>query len=280
MIYLVLQTILGSSFILCVRWSQQRDNNVLTIGIVNYVVGAIASVFWFLVWGKGWFTPSVLLTGGLNGICYFCSFLLLIVIVSVKGAAITTIIARLSILLPILYGILVWSERPSVWQSIGILLAMTSLGLVGNRRTNVARQDHAWYVAGLPILFFLLAGTGRISQDMFNHLCQPEQRPAHLAIAFSVAAVPSTILFIVRRQWPTVVEWVMGTILGLINVIQVYCLLKALQVYPDYIVFPVTSAAALVFTTLMAVWMLKERLRLTTYAGIGFSVCALVLLFS
>ncbi len=276
----MLQTILGSSFILCVRWSQQRDNNVLTIGIVNYVVGAIASVFWFLVWGKGWFTPSVLLTGGLNGICYFCSFLLLIVIVSVKGAAITTIIARLSILLPILYGILVWSERPSVWQSIGILLAMTSLGLVGNRRTNVARQDHAWYVAGLPILFFLLAGTGRISQDMFNHLCQPEQRPAHLAIAFSVAAVPSTILFIVRRQWPTVVEWVMGTILGLINVIQVYCLLKALQVYPDYIVFPVTSAAALVFTTLMAVWMLKERLRLTTYAGIGFSVCALVLLFS
>ena len=276
----MLQTILGSSFILCVRWSQQRDNNVLTIGIVNYVVGAIASVFWFLVWGKGWITPSVLLTGGLNGICYFCSFLLLIVIVSVKGAANTTIITRLSILLPILYGILVWSERPSVWQSIGILLAMTSLGLVGNRRTNVARQDHAWYVAGFPLLFFLLAGTGRISQDMFNHLCQPEQRQAHLAIAFSVAAVPSTILFIVRHQWPTVVEWVMGTTLGLINVIQVYCLLKALQVYPDYIVFPVTSAAALVFTTLMAVWILKERLHLTTYAGIGFAVCALVLLFS
>lgn len=280
MIYLVLQTILGSSFILCVRWFQQRDNNVLTIGIINYVVGAIASVFWFLVWGKGWITPSVILTGGMNGICYFFSFLLLIVIVSVKGAATTSIIARMSILLPILYGILVWSERPSVWQSIGILLAMTSLGLVGNRRTNVAQQDHAWYVAGLPVLFFLLAGTGRISQDMFNHLCQPEQRPAHLAIAFSVAAVPSTILFIVRRHWPTMVEWVMGTILGLINVIQVYCLLKALQVYPDYIVFPVTSAAALVFTTLMAVWMLKERLRLTTYAGIGFAVCALLLLFS
>lgn len=280
MIYLVLQTILGSSFILCVRWFQQRDNNVLSIGIINYVVGAIASVFWFLVWGKGWITPSVLLTGGMNGICYFCSFLLLIVIVSVKGAATTTIIARLSILLPILYGILVWSERPSVWQSIGILLAMTSLGLVGNHRTNVAKQDHAWYVTGFPILFFLLAGTGRISQDMFNYLCQPEQRQAHLAIAFSVAAVPSTILFIVRRQWPTVVEWIMGTVLGLINVMQVYCLLKALQVYPDYIVFPVTSAAALVFTTLMAVWMLKERLRLTTYAGIGFAVCALLLLFS
>ena len=276
---MVLQTILGSSFILCVRWSQQRNNNVLTIGIVNYAVGAIASVFWFLISAKEWITPSVLLTGGLNGICYFCSFLLLIVVVSVKGAANTTIITRLSILLPILYGILVWSERPSVCQSIGILLAMTSLGLVGNRGANITRQDHIRYFAWFPILFFLLAGTGRISQDMFKYLCDPEQHQAHLAITFSIAAVPSAALFIVRRQWPTVTERIMGTILGLINVMQVYCLLKALQIYPDFIVFPVTSAAALVFTTLMAVWMLKERLRLKSYAGIGLAVCALVLLF-
>ncbi len=280
MIYLVLQTILGSSFILGVRWSQQRNNNVLTIGIVNYVVGAIASVFWFLISAKEWITPAVLLTGGMNGICYFCSFLLLIAVVAVKGAANTTIITRLSILLPILYGILVWSERPSVCQSIGILLAMASLGLIGNREANITRQDHPWYFAGFPVLFFLLAGTGRISQDMFKYLCDPEQRQAHLVIAFTIAAVPSTVLLIVRRQWPTVTEWIMGTILGLINVMQIFCLLKALQIYPDYIVFPVTSAAALVFTTFMAIWMLKERLRLTSYAGIGFAVCALVLLFS
>ena len=48
--------------------------------------------------------------------------------------------------------------------------------------------------------------------------------------------------------------------MGLVNLFQVWFVLKALEIYDGFIVFPLTSAGGLLFTTLVAVLLFRERL--------------------
>ena len=128
-------------------------------------------------------------------------------------------------------------------------------------------------------LFFLIAGGSRTAQETFKYLCQPDERAAFLIAAFGWAAVGAIVVQIFRRRLPSVLECGVGTVLGLANIAQTFCILKALEHYPGFIVFPVTSAGGLVFTTAVATMFLEERLSWHSYTGIGLATCSLALLY-
>ena len=70
----------------------------------------------------------------------------------------------------------------------------------------------------------------------------------------------------------------LGCLLGMTNLIQVYFILKALEIYDGFFVFPMTTAGGLLFTTVAAVWLLKERPGRWSYLGITLACIALILL--
>ena len=55
-------------------------------------------------------------------------------------------------------------------------------------------------------------------------------------------------------------------------------MLKSLELFDGFIVFPMTSAGGLAFTTLIAVMFLGERPNQLSYLGIVVAVAALALL--
>ena len=99
-----------------------------------------------------------------------------------------------------------------------------------------------------------------------------------LVSAFLSSAIPSLALLLWKRKLPTTSEWLFGAGLGISNLLQTWFILKSLEAFPGYVVFPITSAGSLLFTTLVAVCFLKERLTGQSYAAIAIAIIALALL--
>lgn len=278
MIYILLHIILSSVFMLGMRWGQRRRQDILSVGAVNYIVGGLVALLLFLMDGVTAVSASAATYGAVNGTAYFIAFFFVITTLRWKGAALATVVTRLSIVVPVVVAFFVWQERPSTLQSVGIVLACVSLTLIGRGKLDVSVSRLPWYASMHMTLLFLIGGSSRLAQEAFQHTAGRLQIPAFLLVGFGVAAAASVVMLLGRGRRPGRVELILGSVIGVANVSQTFFVLKALAVYPGFVVFPVAGAGGLVLTALVAVAFLEERLTWLSYSGIGFAALALVLL--
>ena len=248
------------------------------VGLLNYITAGLVVTLFFVRSEPGAITQNVLLAGGIGGFFYFVSFFVLIITTSWKGAANTAVVSRLSILLPVLGGILLWHERPGVLQYAGIALASSSLLLIGLRKAQLDGVQPPPYAFLALASFFVMAGFCRLSQEMFKHLCHPNERLTFLLLIFGISGLASIVVLAVRRRIPSARELTAGLALGIMNLVNTFCILSALESLPGYVVFPMTSAGGLLFTTAIAVLFLEERLSRLSIAGIAIAIFSLGLL--
>jgi len=302
-IYLVFNVIFASAFMLSIKWVQVRNReDIITVGALNYIVAMMVLAPEFVQIRSESVTSGAMWTGAIMGVCYFVCYFFVIYAIKYIGASSATVVAVLSILLPITCGVFIWGEQPNMFQVIGILLALMSLMLIGGNskkqrsqlplsknslpeRLNGAGEleqkaaPAPWIMPVVLLVFFLLAGTARLAQEAFKHVTTPEARPTFLFAAFVVSAIPSVALLAVRRRKISGLECVFGVLMGLANALQTHFILESLNRFDGFVVFPVTSAGGLILTTLVATRLLGENLNLRTYIGISIACIALVLLF-
>ncbi len=282
MLFLLCNIVFASSFLLAIKWMHNRGcDDIVTAGAVSYVVAFLALIpMTWGTWGSG-ISSRAWLTGGSMGICYFIAFFFAIYGVRSMGAAGTTVISALSILVPIVCGIFLWNERPNGWQVTGIVLALMSLLLIGSRRKSAQQDRQASHVANRVIMllaFFLLCGCARLAQAAYHHVCAGEPGSHFTQACFAVASIPSLFVLILRRRKITRSEWRFGIVMGLANALQTQFIILALGGLDSFVVFPVTSAGGLLLTTVVAVQFFEERLWPMAYVGISLTCVALVLL--
>ncbi|MCH2181469.1 MAG: EamA family transporter [Mariniblastus sp.] len=279
MIYLLLNIVFGSLFVLCIKWIQVRkQEDIVTIGMINYIAGALAILPEFMQSRPAVVTAEAMVTGGAMGACYFVAFFFVVYAIKWVGVASSTVIGVLSILCPILVGIFVWHENPNRLQMLGVGLALMSLTLIGSSTDSKKPAVRKWFVPLILVGFFVLAGASRLAQEAFRHVCHADERPVFLFTGFCLAAIPSVLVLVLRQKRVAWRECLIGVLLGTANILQTHFILKALKEFEGYIVFPVVSAGGLIFTTLVATWFLGERLTGRTYIGIVFATVALLLL--
>ena len=279
MIYLILQVIFASSFILIIKWAQLRDReDVITIGAINYIAAAFFIVPRFLGQQYSEVSSGALWTGGSMGAIYFVAYFFAIYSIKVVGATSTTVVSVLSILFPIVVAAFVWDEIPNLQQMLGIGLALAALLLMAYRTEKQPHEKSVWITPLILLGFFILCGCSRLSQETFKHVSDPDQRPTFVLAAFVVAGIPSFLVLLLRRKKIKKMEWIIGISLGLTNMLQTHLILNCLEHYPGFIVFPVVSAGAIIFTTIVATTLMKERLNPMTVTGIGLAVVALFML--
>jgi multidrug transporter EmrE-like cation transporter len=85
---------------------------------------------------------------------------------------------------------------------------------------------------------------------------------------------------LVRRERPSAADLGLGAVIGLANAAQLGFLLRALETVPAMVVFPVSSALALVLNALASLAWWGERLTPATALGLVLAVVATVLLNS
>lgn len=282
MIFILAQIVFASLFGLCIKWVENREReDVVTVGMLNYIVAAICSIPAFRQLEFAAIKPAAIGTGATMGASYFIAYFFCVYAIKFIGVANSTVISILSMCVPILAGVFIWQEDPNIYQCAGIVLAMMSLGLIG-RKGDAVKQgtvpDKPWFTPWIIIGFFVLCGVSRLAQEAFKHLCEASQHPVFLTSAFTVSAIPALAVLMFRRKAIQVNELLMGIALGATNILQTHFILKALKEFDGFIVFPMTSAGCMVLVTLVATGVLGEKLGKLTYVGIAIACIALVLL--
>ena len=306
MLALILNIVFSSAFILLIKWAQVRETeDEITFGAINYIVAAIAILPFFLLYQPEKISTGAIWAGASMGLIYFLTYFLVIFAMRKIGAASTTVVSVMSILVPIFFAAIYYREMPTGLQMAGIALALVSLILVGLRfdddssiekakvdsSAEQANATHDWrtsifdsdlWVPLILFLFFLLCGLSRIAQEAFKHLVELDQQPAQRATfgvaAFVTAATPSILVLIFRKKKIRASEFGFGFAMGISNILQTLLILAALQQYKGFIVFPVTSAGGVVLIALVASAILGEKLSRGTVVGISISVVAVFLL--
>ena len=168
MLYLTFAIICSASIALIFKHTENTDSNRYLITSANYFIAFVTSLF--MIFSKGLLsgiTPEMsfvedfrqlssnglhvlsayssiiwgLIVGGVSGFFFFLSFIYYQKSVKENGVGISGTIAKLGILIPMIFSIIIWKELPSVLQWIGIALSLISILIVNLSPKSLERID-------------------------------------------------------------------------------------------------------------------------------------------
>lgn len=283
MIYLVL-SILSSSFLMVVfKITGRRNMDTYNVIVINYIV---ASILGFLISGlptRETLESKWLIFAVLIGILFIVVFLLMAYSTKISGIAITTVAVKMSVILPITFSILYFSEDVSFLKITGIILAMIAVYLTVYKKQNKSITRQIAFI--MPLLLFIGSGTidTLIKYTQETYL-EEDTTIIFSSVLFMIAAV-SGLLYSPFRRKPLSAYYksdvlLSGLILGLINFGSLYGIVMSLEskVFDSSIIFGINNIGIVVLSVLLALILFKEELTLRNKTGIILSVITIILL--
>ena len=190
------------------------------------------------------------------------------------GVAVSWTIVQMCILIPVLAGVLFWSERPSPWQSAAIVAVGLAVLMMGDVELGQIKQPLAW-VQWLSIAF-VCSGLGNVCMKALSSLRPAPSQSIYLLAAYSASLLVGLPLLGKRR--PRRAELATGLVRGAALLSSNLLVLRALTLLPGYLVFATYAAAGLANNLVLALLLWGERPKGRAYLGIGLALGAIVLL--
>jgi len=273
MLALIISTAAISLFALTVKYAERRSCNLLAVGAVNYAAGAVIYICSAL--GTGPPGRATWLLGVAGGVLFATAYVFLVRVVGRKGISISSAVLQLSALFPVLVGLCLWGDRPTWTQSLGVVLAMLALPLLGLAGPGEAHRIDR---RGILLTGALLAANGAclLVMQSFHFLAAAAERRLFFAIVFCVATLVSGSVWCVERKGSSRRDVAPGVLLGVWNALAGFLMLSAMEVLPGTVVFPFANSVALALTTLVAVTVWGERLGRSGKIGMALALAAVV----
>ena len=221
MIYLILAIIFSTGVFVAMRLFERfkLDNHQALMW--NYVFAAGTG---FLMC-KQFDTPAQLVSEpwfGLSlitGFWFIFTYLLMTASTQRSGVTVTSLSSKLSVVLPTLAGVVLFSERLNFVASMGIVLALVALVLVvGGKKESSKTNKTNWL---LPILIFFGTGTGDILMKLTEQKNQAADMSFMIAFIYFIALLFGILIVAYdllrgrsKWQWKSAVG---GIGLGVIN---------------------------------------------------------------
>jgi drug/metabolite transporter (DMT)-like permease len=275
-LFLLLSCISVSVLQILLRISQNKGRNIIATISANYFAASIVCYAALSAFGSE--TPSIftLYWGIVMGIAFLTSLVLIVTSFRQRGVALTGAIAQLSVLIPTVGSVLIWTEGVSSVKAGGIILAVIALPLLATKKggpTTLGRNPVLTALA-LFIVDGACLGSGKIlleagyvhEQIIFNF------------IIFASACIVSIPLLI--RSWtrPSRIDLGYGLMVGVLNAITSLSLITALTTMPGSTSFPLFSLVSSLLVVFMSFALLHEEIDRINGIGIVASIVAVVLL--
>ncbi|RLD81438.1 MAG: EamA/RhaT family transporter [Bacteroidetes bacterium] len=283
MIYLIL-TILQSTaiFVVLKLFNRFKIDNWQALTI-NYIV---ATGFGFIIYngkitpeiiiGKDWFEFALIL-----GATFISTFFIFALSSQRVGVALTSVASKMSVVIPVIAGLLLLQEEISLLAAIGVVVALLAfyLTLGGGKHRSFPRK----YVI-LPLLLFLGNGINDTLMKYSEHhfVSDTNDLTLFLSVIFLTSLVLGLFIsgkrYVEKKQritWHTIVG---GSVLGLINFGSTFYILKAMGIYTSSVVFPVTNAGVVTLSALVGFLFFREKLSSRNWIGIFLAILAILLI--
>ena len=285
MIYLILAIVFSTGVFVAMRLFERfgLDNHQALMW--NYV---FASATGFIVCDKfdtlpelvaePWFGLSIL-----TGFWFIFTYLLMTASTQRSGVTVTSLSSKLSVVLPTLAGVVLFSETLNFVATMGIVLALVALVLVvGGKKNNVKTKGNGWIVTLLPVFIFFGTGTGDILMKVTEQQNTVGNLGFMIAFIYFVALIFGIIIVVwdiargkSRWQWKSAAG---GIMLGVINYFSTFCVYNSMRCFDNVVLFPIYNIGVVSLTAIVGWLLFKEKLTWKNYLGLGIAIIAVILI--
>ena len=301
MIYLFLATICSATIALIFKYTEGSNTNRYLITSSNYFIAFSTSLFMALY--NGLFTGIVkeqsfiqefkfllsqdayilspyssliwgAIVGTLSGGFFFLSFIYYQKSVKENGVGISGCFAKLGILIPMIFSIIIWKEFPSTLQWIGILLSLVSILIVNLSPKSLEKFD----IKPTIILLFIFGGMAEFSSKIYQQYGLNEYKDVFLFFIFFVAFLISIFFTIKQKSGFNKKDILTGFAVGIPNLFSSYFLILSLDSLQTSVAFPLYSAGSILLINIGGFLIFKEKVSRKNKFAIGLIVVALVLI--
>lgn len=290
MIYLIGSIVLTSYLTLAFKACDRFKIPVFPAIVFNYITCVITGS---VVNGSFPINASAISTPWFQWACVmgvlFVSIFNLIGITTQKnGVAVASVANKLSLIIPVVLSVYLYQETVAGWKLVGVLLALAAVILTCYPAAPKTAEDHK---AGNSLQFILplglFLGSGLLDA-LINHVQQTyvtnENSNAYLISGFlSAATIGSTLLlyqYVSGKRKFEAKHVLAGVLIGIPNYFSIWCLIRFLKASPweSSASIPMNNMGIVLFSTLAAALLFREKLSSINRWGIALSVVAIYLI--
>ena len=276
MFYLILAILSSMLVSVCMRLSEGKAKNNISMLAMNYVMCTLLSALYS---GAANLFPQTeglgfaLLLGVFSGALYLGSFVLLNWNIRVNGVVLPATFMKLGVIVPTVLSILCFGEKPGAAQILGMLLSIAAILLIQLEKGN-AKAKHA---LGLVILL-LAGGSTDATSKVYEELGNAQLSSHFLLYTFFVAMVLCAALAVLKKQKLTATDAAFGLLIGVPNYFSARFLLLSLSAVPAVVAYPTYSVGTIVLITLLGRVLFKEKLSRRQMIAMAMILAALIML--
>lgn len=281
MVWLLVSILSSSALLLIFKAFGQFKVQLFPAIVVNYIVCFICgnihlgshNLFSEPVWNAQWF-PKV----AVMGFFFISAFYLIGLGTRIAGAGAASVASKMSVVIPAMFAIFFWNESFSWIQYVGILISLISVYLV----TPDTPEEHKKH-KGLWVLALVFIASGSVDTGLnlvhhnYGHIISDEKIST---IIFGTAALVGSFIVPVRysRMRPGKKEILGGAILGVINYLSLLAMFGALSAFhgKTTLYFAINNIGVVIASTLLAVWLFKEKIYSKEKIGLLLAVIAIL----
>ena len=283
MIYLLLSIVFNAVLFVIIKLFARFNIDALQALVVNYFVAFLVGLF-FLdnslapkeIISHDWFKGSILL-----GFVFISTFYATTLTSQRNGLSVASVASKMSVIIPITLGVILYNESLGFVKIIGILLALIAVYFTSKKETGEVQNANNLL---FPVLVFLGAGTIDASLKYLQTYHVPANQIGLFSTvtffcAFTVGVL--TLLFLtIRGQIKFSGRNILGGIaLGLPNYFSLYYLVKMLEAkaFQSATLFTIHNISIVLVSTFVGILFFKEKISLRNAFGIGLALFALYL---
>lgn len=285
MLSLSLSVLFASLIFVVFKFYEKYEVDTLYAIVINYL---IASTIGFALYqgetsltdipSKPWFLATFAL-----GFLFIGIFNLVALTAQKHGVSVTSVAAKMSLVVPVVFGIFLFGEDLSALKILGIVLALAAVYFASMKEGSDTAFNKN--VLLLPLGVFL--GSGIIDASI-NYIqeewVQEMEYPLFSATVFGSAALVGIFLISFQIAKGAALKinlknFLGGISLGIPNYFAIFFLLKALknESLNSASVFTINNVAVVMFTTLLGILLFKEQISLKNWIGIGIAIVSIIL---
>ena len=258
---------------ICSRWEYDRYG----MFAINYLSCLIPFIFSQI--GKD--LPSVdddfsfcFIFAILNGLLYLAGLLMNQINVKRNGAILQSTFARLGVMVPTVISIVFFGERPSILETIGIMMVLVSFCIMNIGKNNNNEKP----VFSLLILGMLFGGIADSALKVFEQFGDPALENWFMGLTFLSASLICLAITITKKGKIGKREIITGVCLGVPNYLSSLLLLKSLSRVSAYIAYPTYSVGAILVVTIVSTIFFREKLSKWSKVSLALIISAILLL--
>ncbi len=282
MIYLLLALLFSTLIMVNFKLYPRLKIDILQSIVTNYIVAFLAG--WVslkflspeLLVTKDWFPLSIA-----SGTMLILVFFVFASSAAKVGIAITSVSSKMSVLIPVILGFLVFNEEPGLIKILGIIMSIPAFYFIFKRNENFNLKG---ILLLLPILLFLGNGSNDSLMKTAEHffLGNDNDMIQYLTSAFGISFIIALCILIVvsiRKKKKIQIKNIgAGIVLGMLNWFSTLFFLNGLGRVDVSVFVPVFNVGIVSLGALVGLIFFREKLGKWNIFGLGLAVVSILLI--